>query len=361
MNFPCAVQSGLPAKSFAIGKAKHTVEIGFVPMTDCAPLIAAKELGIFRRFGLEVKLTAEAGWATIREKIRHGELQLAHAHASMVFELSWGLSGNKTSCLTGLMLSHNGSALSLSEELWNLGVRDARSFKKVITRFKGYRKFRLAVVLKFSTQNFLLRRWLLNGGIDPDLEVELVVVPTPQVFNCLKDGHIDGYCAGEPWGSVGILEGYSWCVALTEEIELMHPEKVLLARADFEKLRHDEHIALIAALIEAAEYCDKPANRKELAAMLANAKYFDVPENTLLNALQGPFQRGMGMQSSALDAIVFSRNGASQPTEGKARWILNEINRHRLADIPIEISPMEISEIFQMNLYDEARHLSDPV
>lgn len=345
-------------KVFSILTNKRKLNIGFVPMTDCAPLIAAKELGIFKRAGLEVNLSREAGWATVRERMLHNELEASHAHASMIYEMSCGIGQLKVPCLTGLVMSHNGSAISFSNELWEMGIRDARSMKRVIDELKGKRKFRFAVVMKFSTQNYLMRKWLRRGGIDPDVDVELVVVPPPQVFPCMMQGHIDGYCAGEPWSSIGLVEGVCWCAALTEEVERMHPEKVLLVHQHFEEDRHEEHIAMMAALIEAAEYCDKPINRKELAQILARNRYFNVNKEALLNALQGPFQRGMGSQSSALDAIVFRRNGASPPTEAKARWILSEINRNKLTPERLNLSREQIRSYFRMDLYEEAERLA---
>lgn len=340
--------------SFSILSQRKTLNIGFVPMTDCAPIIAAKELGFFKRAGLDVNLSREAGWATVRERMMHSELDASHAHASMIYQMSYGLGQQSMPCLSGLMISHNGSAISFSNELWEMGIRDARSMKRVISEMDGKRKFRFAVVMKFSTQNYLLRKWLRRGGIDPDRDVELVVVPPPQVFACMMQGHIDGYCAGEPWSSIGLVKGVCWCAALSEEVAHMHPEKVLLVHKHFEEDRHEEHIAMVVALIEAAEYCDKPVNRNELATILSKPTYFNVSKESLLNALQGPFQRGMGSQSSALDAIVFRRNGASAPTEAKARWILSEINRNKLTPEALKLSSEEIRSNFRMDLYEEA-------
>lgn len=345
------------ASSLSKNAAKRYLTLGYVPMTDCAPVIAANELGLFERFGVNVQLSREAGWATVREKMRHGELDAAHAHASMLFELSCGLGVSATPCLTGLMLSHNGSSISLTNELWDLGVRDARTLHDLIHSFKGKRVLRLAVVLNFSTQNYLLRQWLKGGGVDPDKDVEIVVVPPTQVHTCLTQGYIDGYCAGEPWGSMGSLQGVSWCAALTDEVVPMHPEKVLLVRQQFEQEQHDAHIAMIAALIEAASYCDEPSNRRELAAMLAQKRYFNLPEDALRNALTGPYQRGMGTPCSAENAIVFRRQQASEPSEAKARWILDQMQNNGLLDQPIQLSADQIGELFQMNLYLEAeRH-----
>ena len=343
--------------AFSTLTGRRVINIGFVPMTDCAPLIAAKELGFFESAGLDVNLSREAGWATVRERMIHRELDGAHAHASMIYEMGFGLGVGSFPCLTGLVLSHNGSAISFSNELWHLGARDARTLKRVIAEHKGKRKFRFAVVMKFSTQNYLLRKWLRLGGIDPDNDVELVVVPPPQVFSCLMGGHIDGYCAGEPWSSIGLIEGVCWCAGLSDEVEHMHPEKVLLVHRRFAETRHEEHIAMISALIKAAEFCDKQVNRYELAGILSQRKYFNVSRQALLNALQGPFQRGMGEQSSALDAIIFRRNNASLPTEAKARWVLGEINRNKLTPEPLQVSSQDIQNCFCMNLYEEAEAL----
>lgn len=342
---------------FSIPKTGKELNIGFVPMTDCAPLVCAKELGYFDEVGLKVNLSREAGWASIRERMRLGELDGAHAHASMIFEMSCGLGRQPLPCLTGIMLAHNGSAISFSNELWEMGVRDARSMKRVVTQLKGKRKLRFAVVMKFSTQNYLMREWLRRGGIDPDQDVELVVVPPPQVFACMKRGHIDGYCAGEPWSSVGLIEGDCWCAALSDEVIRMHPEKVLLIGQHFAETRHEEHLAIITALIRAAEYCDKPIHRNELANILSKKTYFNVKKEALLNALQGPFQLGFSGQTSALDAIVFRRNQASAPTEEKARWVIGEINRNKLVSEPLNLSSNEIQSYFRMDIYENAERL----
>lgn len=344
-------------KPFSISSTRKTLDVGFVPMSDCAPLIVAKELGYFERVGLDVNLSREAGWGTIRERMLHSELDASHAHASMLYEMNLGLGMRKAPCLTGFMMSHNGSAISFSNELWDMGVRDARSMKRVILELKGKRKLRFAVVRKFSTQNYLLRKWLRLGGIDPDLDVELVVVPPPQVFSCLLKGHIDGCCAGEPWGSIGLLEGVCWCAALTSDVEHMHPEKVLLVREEFEAVRHDEHMAMIEALIRASEYCDKPVNRYELAEILSQPRYFNIDKIALMNGLRGPFQLGLTGQTSALDAIVFRRNRASEPSVEKALWVMRQINRNKLTPETIKLSTEQIKNYFRMDLYEEAERL----
>lgn len=338
----------------------RALRIGYVPLTDCAPLVVAHERGIFARHGLRVQLRREPGWATVREKMLHGELDATQAPASMIFEMSWGLGVVPVPSLTGFITAHNGSAITLSNELWDLGVRDAYSLRCVVDRLRGQRRFTFAGVLCYSSQNYLMRKWLRSGGIRPDDDVDITMLPPPQVHTCLREGHIDGYCVAEPWSSVGLLRGIGWCVALTADFDAMHPEKVFMVRESFERERHDEHVRLLAALIEAARYCDDPRNRAELVTLLAQPNYVDLPPEVLRNALLGPFRMGMDQECDATNAIVFERHGAGRPTEAKARWVLNEIHSHGLSRGLPQLTSAEIAAHFREDLYSAALALVDP-
>ena len=276
------------------GKDRDTLNVGFAATIDCAILIAAQELGLFEKYGLAVRLSREVGWATIREKLLHEELDAAAAHASMLFSIYYGIGVVRRSCLTGMLLGLNGSAVTLSNELWNLGVRDAASLGRVIREHQGSRVFTFAVVLELSSQNYNLRKWLAAGGIDPDKDVRVAVVPSALVYETYQSGHLDGYCVAEPWNSAAALSGEGWVVSTTSEIEPRHPEKVLLVLQDFARNREEEHVRMLAALIEASQFCDIRANRPELARILAQPQYFDVDRQLLANALVGPFESGRG-------------------------------------------------------------------
>src|SRR5882724_2316363 len=169
-------------------KSAGWLNVGFAATIDCAVLIAAQELGLFRKYGLKVRLRREVGWATIREKLLHEELDAAAAHASMLFSIYYGIGVVRRSCLTGMLLGLNGSAITLSNDLWNLGVRDAKSLGRVIHEHKGSRVFTFAVVLELSSQNYNLRKWLASGGVDPDKDVRVVVVPSALVFDTFREG-----------------------------------------------------------------------------------------------------------------------------------------------------------------------------
>jgi len=328
------------------------LRVGYVPLTDCAPLVVAKELDLFNKHGVAVELYKEPGWATIREKICLGELDAAQAPASMVFELSLGYTGTAARCLTAFVTPHNGNAITLSNKLWEMGVRDGASLAKVV-KANPSRRFTFAGVLKYSSQNYLMRHWLLSHGIVPDQDVTIMVVPPPQVHGCLKNGYLDGYCVAEPWSSVGLLEGIGWCTTLTSDFAPMHPEKVFMMTEASHTEDEDRHVALLRALWDASAYCDDPANRHELSELLARPDYVDVPQAALDNALIGPFDMGMGETTSATDAIVFHRYDVNRPTAQKAAWVLDEIALHKLQPEFQRPDRNEISRCFREDIFDQ--------
>jgi ABC-type nitrate/sulfonate/bicarbonate transport system substrate-binding protein len=327
------------------------LQIGYVPMTDCAPLVIAQELGYFSKHGLDVELCREPGWATIREKIYHRELDAAQAPGSMVFELSWGYGGMYCQCITAFVTALNGNAITLSNELWEMGVRDGKTLRQVI-QDNPSRRFTFAGVLKYSSQNYLMRHWLMSHGIDPDRDVDMVIVAPPQVHDCLKHGYLDGYCVAEPWSSIGLLQGIGWCTTLSSDFSPMHLEKVFMVTEAFHNEDPDRHISLLLALSEAARYCDAPENRSELSQILSAEQFVGVSAKTLNNALVGPFQMGMGRSTPADQAIVFYDNDANRPTAAKARWVLDEIGLHQLQPAARDFSTNDIQKCFREDIYE---------
>lgn len=338
----------------AMLRSSRRITIGYVPLTDCAPLIVAHDHGHFTRHGLDVRLSREAGWASVREKMLHGELDAAHAPASMVIEMSHGLGVAAVPSLTGIVLAHHGNTIVLSNELRRMGVTDAPSLGDIVRRLQGKRRFTFAGVLKYSSQHYLMRRWLRSGGIDPDRDVNIAIVPPPLVGECLEQGHLDGFCVAEPWGSVCIQHGIAWCATLSADFDPMHPEKVFMVRQDFELDRHDEHLRLIAALADAAQWCDQPENRPALAELLSSPGYLDAPASALRNSLIGPYQNGCCQTFDAADAIIFHRNDASRPGIDKAAWVIQEIRSHGLGEQLPQMTPAKIRALYREDLYEEA-------
>lgn len=333
------------------------MNVGFAATIDCAVLIAAQELGLFRKHGLDVRLRREVGWATIREKLLHEELDAAAAHASMLFSIYCGIGVVRRSCLTGLLLGFNGSAITLSKELWNQGVRDAASLGELIQREKGRRTFTFGVVLELSSQNFNLRKWLRAGGIDPDRDVRTIVIPSALVHDTFRSGHLDGYCVAEPWNSAAALDGSGCVVAATSEVEPDHPEKVLLVLQDFAETREEEHLRMIAALIEASRFCDEPKNRPELVRMLAQQQYFDVDRAVLANALVGPFEFGQGHRT-VKDFVVYDARRAGAPTRAMGKRVFDLVQTIGGTGVNPALRSEIISKIFREDIFRKALRLA---
>jgi len=332
------------------------LNVGFAATIDCAVLIAAQELGLFRKYGLMVRLSREVGWATIREKLLHEELDAAAAHASMLFSIYCGIGVVRRSCLTGLLLGFNGSAVTLSKDLWNLGARDAVSLGKIIHEKKGKRIFTFGVVLELSSQNFNLRKWLRSGGVDPDRDVRVAVIPSALVYDTFRAGHLDGYCVAEPWNSAAALEGSGWIPSTTSEIEPEHPEKVLLVLQDFAEKREEEHLRMIAALIEASRFCDVPENRPELVRMLARPEYFDVNKSLLANALVGPFESGQGRRA-VKDFVIYDALKAGAPTRAKGKWVFDLVQNIGGNGSNPALRSEIIPKVFREDIFHEAVQL----
>ncbi|HEX4118995.1 MAG TPA: CmpA/NrtA family ABC transporter substrate-binding protein [Verrucomicrobiae bacterium] len=335
------------------GKLRNHIELGFVATIDCAIVIAAQELGLFEKYGLTVRLSREVGWATIREKLSHEELDAAAAHASMLFSIYCGIGVVRRSCLTGMLLGAHGSAITLSNELWDLGVRDAASLGRVIRQHKGSRVFVFAVVLGLSSQNYNLRQWLRSGGIDPDLDVRVIVIPSALVYETYQGGHLDGYCVAEPWNSAASLSGNGWVAVATSEIEPWHPEKVLLVLQDFAENREEEHIRMLAAMIEASQYCDVPGNRPELVRMLAQPRYFDVDQRLLANALVGPFDCGHGRRD-ANQFIIYDGFKVGRPTHARGKWVLDLVRTLSASELSPVLRPEIIGKVFRDDIFEKA-------
>ncbi len=297
------------------------LRVGFLPLNDAAPLVVAEERGLFAKHGLDVRLSREVGWATIREKIIYGELDAAQAPAPMLWSISLGLDSVACPVLTGLILNLHGNAITLSKKLWDEGVRTAAELKTIARGRHGERRLTFGVVFNYSSHHVLLRKWLASGGVNPDRDVRIVTVPPAQMFRNLAAGTIDGYCAGEPWNTLAIREGIGWCPTWSAQLQPGHVEKVLLVTKRFARERADQHLALIEALTEAAAWCDTPDNREPLADMLAKSGYINQSRKIIAPSFTGRFENGVGGGEMADDFHVFHKNQAGLPTEAKA-WAL---------------------------------------
>jgi len=301
------------------------LRVGFLPVSDCAPLVYAQETGLFAGYGLEVELSRESGWAALRDKVISGELDAAHAPAMLPFLANLGVESDPCACVSAMVLNLQGNAITISRQLWDQGVRDAAGLKQEIYRHWRKKTFTFGVVFPYSSHHVLLRQWLKSGGINPETEVRVVTVPPTQMFPTLKLGYLDGFCVGEPWTSVAVQAEVGVCVATSAELAPLHPEKVLMVRQSFSIGRAEEHERMIAALLEACAFCDEPQNRPLLSEMLAHPQYVNAPAECLNAGLVGPFKFGEHRSDPCPNLNIFHRQDANQPTDAKAAWIMDQL------------------------------------
>ena len=344
-------------QTVSVRTQRPTLRVGFVPLSDCAPVVMAEELGLFRKFGLRVALSRELGWATIRDKVVHGELDAAHALAAMPVAATLGLGSIPCDCCTGLVLNLHGNAITLSKGLWQRGVRDAATLRKEIARTRRERMLTFGVVFPVSSHHFLLRGWLAAAGIDPARDVRIVVLPPPQMAANLKAGNLDGFCAGEPWNSVAVQSRAGWCVAVSAELAPGHPEKVLMVRREFAERCEEEHVALAAALLESCAFCDAPEHQAQIIATLARPNFVGVPGATIRHGFGQEFDFGHDQLRAVPDFNVFHRHAANDPSNEKAAWVLENIRASGLCKDPSVLDAGLGRRVFRQDIYRQATRL----
>jgi len=344
------------AAHFHILKASKPLTLGFIPGSECAPLVMARELGLFAKYGLDVQLKREASWSIIQDKVVYGGLDAAHAPAALPFAINLCTQTPRITCVTGLVLNLQGTAIALSQDLWRRLDRDPKQLRQHVLSLRGKKTFTFAAVFQYSAQHFLLRQWLRSIGLDPDNDVRIVNVPPAQMFPNLKLGYLDGYCAGEPWTSLAVEAGVGWCVATSGDLAPLHPDKALTVRRDFAVDRAEEHHRLIAALIEACIFCDQRENRDEVCRTLAQPHYVNAPWSCLRPAMTGPFNYGHGRTEPLPDFLIFLRYRANEPAPDRANWIVNELVRMGAIKLTLLQSPV-IHEVFRPDIFYEAKRL----
>jgi ABC-type nitrate/sulfonate/bicarbonate transport system substrate-binding protein len=309
----------------SLGRKGKPLQVGFLPENDCAPLVVAHEFGLFEKQGLSVNLRSQPSWRQVHDKIVHRELDAAHAPGMLPFLMNLGLTPEKCQCVTGLVMSLQGSAITVSNELRRLGVRDAATMRERMWADRNKKILTLGIPGPFTAQHFLLHQWLNSVEEPPMVSVRIEPVAVEQLFPLLKLGYLDGYCAAEPWNSVAEQAGVGKTVATSATLAPLHPEKVLLVRRDFAEERAEEHEGLIAALLEAAEWCDQPENREDLCEMLAQARFVNAPVECLRPGLAGPFGAEGSHVHSLYGLNLFARCRASEPTAVKAAWLTGRL------------------------------------
>jgi nitrate/nitrite transport system ATP-binding protein len=318
------------------GLEKVNLDIGFLPLTDAAPLIVAKEKGFFAKYGLEeVTLSRETSWKEIAKGVGTGRLDAAQMVAGMPLALTLG-AGDQTpiTVVNAMNLSRNANAITLSKKLYSQGVRTLADLKTAINT-NSDQILTLGIVHPTSMQNLMLRYWLAAGGIDPDRDVSLTVLPPTQMVSELKAGNIDGYCAGEPWNYRAVHEEVGFVAATALEIWSGQPKKVLGVREEWAQNNPETYLALVKALLEACQYCDDLRNREEILELICRPEYLDVDPVYVRPGFTDPYDRGDGTEPQELLAYNrFFVNQTNYPNRTELLWMVTQMARWGLIAFP---------------------------
>jgi nitrate/nitrite transport system substrate-binding protein len=337
------------------GPEKEQLKLGFIKLTDMAPLAIAYEKGFFEDEGLYVTLEPQANWKVVLDRVITGELDGAHMLAGQPLGAAVGI-GTRADVVTGFSMDLNGNAITVSNEVWSLmksvvpaderGLPkhpiSAAALKPALEKYRAAGKpFKMAMVFPVSTHNYELRYWLAAGGINPGFysssdvngntraDVLLSVTPPPQMPATLEAGTINGYCVGEPWNQQAIFKGVGVPVITDIEIWKNNPEKVFGVTRAFAEKYPRTHVALIKALIRAAMWLDanNGANRKEAAQILSRPEYVGADYRVIANSMTGTFEYGKGDKRALPDFNVFFKYHANFPYYSDAIWYLTQMRR----------------------------------
>ncbi|MEO1067352.1 MAG: CmpA/NrtA family ABC transporter substrate-binding protein [Pseudomonadota bacterium] len=320
------------------------IAAGFLPLTDCAILVAAREIGFAEDEGIDLALVRETSWANIRDRMAVGHFEAAHMLAPMPVAANLGLTPMPAELVAPMALGLGGNAVTVSTKVWNemrvdepLDIRDpdaiGAQLKRVIeTRKKaGDDRLRFGVVHPHSGHNLELRYWLDACAIAPDTDIEIVIVPPPLMADALKNGRIDGFCVGEPWNSIAVDMGVGRIATVKAAIWRSSPEKVLTLRSEWQRDHEELTSRLLRALHRAAEWCGDVKNKDKLAAILARDTYVSAPKELVERALSGNLVLEQGLDIALPDFFLPFERAATFPWQSHALWFYSQLVRWGIA------------------------------
>ncbi|WP_016747406.1 CmpA/NrtA family ABC transporter substrate-binding protein [Rhizorhabdus wittichii] len=348
--------------------APTPISIAFLPLTDSAPLVAAREKGFAAEAGFDLSLHRATSWATVRDMLVYGQVQGAHMLAPLAIAVTLGLSQHPAALSAPFKLNLNGNALAMSTEF--IAALDPDPVKRIADPEGAAHDFAAAIGLhrrkpvvgivhRYSSHALMLRYWLGYAGIDPDRDLALRVLPPSLMVEALRSGEIDGFIAGEPWSSVAVTAGLAEIVAVGSRIWRRGVEKVLAFRTDWMEDHADMVDRFLGAMARAAAWCDDPAHHGELAAMLERAGYVGQPAATILPALEGRILLRPGTAPVAIDDfMIFDREAANFPWRSQALWIYSQLVRWRMVEKD-EATERRAADVFRSDVYRRALAGSD--
>jgi nitrate/nitrite transport system substrate-binding protein len=349
------VPSGVRTMAYAAGSDAPEitdVKIGFIPLTDCAPIVVAAEMGFDKKYGIKITPSKEASWAAIRDKTVNGELHAAHVLYGLMYGVQLGIGGQQKDMAVLMTLNHNGQGITLANQLKEKGVKDGRSLKRLLDNEN--RDYTFAQTFPTGTHAMWLNYWLAANGINPMKDVKTIVVPPPQMVANMRIGNMDGYCVGEPWNARAIFDKVGYTVATSQDIWTDHPEKVLGTTAEFVAKNPNTSRAMIMAILDACRYIEANENRAKVAKLIAGKAYVNAPEEVIAGRFVGDYDNGIGKKWKDPNFMKFFEDGrVNFPYLSDGMWFLTQHKRWGLLKSDPDYLTVA-TKINQVKLYSEA-------
>ena len=302
------------------------VKIGFIPLTDCAPIAVAAAMGFDKKYGIKIIPSKEASWAGVRDKLINGELQGAHILYGMMYGAQLGIGGPQKDMAVLMALNNNGQGITLSNQLYEKGVKDGPTLKRMLDNEN--RDYTFAQTFPTGTHAMWLYYWLATYGINPFKDVKTIVVPPPQMVANMRVGNMDGFCVGEPWNARAIFDKIGFSVATSQDVWTDHPEKVLGTTAAFVEKNPNTARAMLMAVLEACRYIDASANRASVAKMISAKSYVNAPEAVIAGRFLGHYENGIGKKWEDPNYMKFFNDGkVNFPYLSDGMWFMTQHKR----------------------------------
>jgi ABC-type nitrate/sulfonate/bicarbonate transport system substrate-binding protein len=346
---------------------RDTLRIGFIPLTDAAALFVAVDKGFAAAEGLNIELVREVSWSNVRDKLNIGLFDAVHLLAPVAIASSLGLGHIKTPIAVPFSLAVNGNAITVSPALYEAiaarlegdaldPLATARALSLVVEdrRKAGAEPLTFGMTFPFSTHNYQLRYWMAEGGVDPDEDVRLVVLPPPFMVGSLEQGQVDGFCVGAPWNSVAVDLGVGRVLHLGVDLFGRAAEKALALRQSFVEENPNTVAALVRALHRAAIFIQDSNNRQEVVSILAKPDRVGVEAEVIARTLEGRVKvAGDGAVREHADYLLIGERGPERPDAAQAAWLYAQMARWGQAPLSAELL-QAAKATYRADLYDAA-------
>src|SRR3954451_3188297 len=331
------------------------LKFGMIALTDCSPIVIAHEKGLFKKYGINSTVSKGASWAAIRDSLSNGDIQATHMLTGMPIASTMGLLGSpKKPMVIPWMLNRNGQSISLATKYKGKVQADPKALLPFVQEAQAAgTPLTFAMTFPPGTHAMWIRSWLAAGGINPDKDVALIVVPPAQMVANMKVGKMDGFCVGEPWNARTIADGIGFTAINTQDMWKDHPEKVCAFTAEFAEKNPKTVKAVLKALHEASVWLDDMGNRPEQCQIVSRATYINCPPEIILGRMQGHYDYGDGRKKEDPNYMIFSKRNCNYPQYKYAAWFLSQYRRWGMVGPGVDYMGIA-KQVMRPDLYEEA-------